>query len=142
MSSILYHTARTSSSAQRCGRHSREPGRPLCGVLRTAPLCGRLCRVPGHHPSIRPSATRRSGKVEKRSSGEADVQSTTSLLHFSASPLFRFSASRTDGWTDGRMDANDFVLRRDFFQAVRTDGLCNANRRDFVPAGSLHLAVG
>jgi hypothetical protein len=96
MSSILYHTARTSSSAQRCGRHSREPGRPLCGVLRTAPLCGRLCRVPGHHPSIH--------KVEKRSSGEADVQSTTSLLHFSASPLFRFSTSPRRGRTDGRME--------------------------------------
>jgi hypothetical protein len=34
------------------------------------------------------------------------------LLHYSASPLYRFSTLWMDGWTDG-------VLRRDFVQAVR-----------------------
>jgi hypothetical protein len=81
----------------------------------TAPLWGRLCRVPGPHP--------RSGEADVlrlcfdiveppllRHSRTAFALQMTPLrgrpVHYSASPLYRFSTlplrGRMDGWTDGR----------------------------------------
>jgi hypothetical protein len=64
--------------------------------------------------------------------------STFPLLHFSASPLLRVA----DGWTDGRMDANDTIclcVANDFVQAEKRTssaslGQSPSEAEDFVQA--------
>jgi hypothetical protein len=56
--------------------------------------------------------------------------STFPLLHFSASPLLRVA----DGWTDGRMDANDTICFAEKRTSSASLGQSPSEAEDFVQA--------